>query len=141
MTEPIDLMGGVVLPVVGKNNAKEAARALSRYGPEEVFIIHVVEKTGGIDSAPAQQREQAAEQAFDAAREELDDTAVHTELRYGESVPKEVFNAADDFKADSIAFAPRESGRIVRALTGNIAQKLITKSKYPVIALPDIDIE
>ena len=63
------LLDRVVLPVVGPKNARRSAESLRVYNPSEVILVHVVEKSGGgVDSAPVQQREQAAQEAFEAGR-------------------------------------------------------------------------
>lgn len=132
------ILDRVVLPVVGPKNARRSAKSLSEYDPGEVVLVHVVEKSGGgVDSAPVQQREKAAQEAFDAGRSVLTGPTVTTELRYGSDIPEMIFETAVDVEADSIAFVPRSGNRLVRFLTGDIAHSLITKTDRPVVALPD----
>lgn len=136
--ESASILDRVVLPVVGSKNARRSAESLRTYQPEEVVLVHVVEKSGGgVDSAPVQQREQAAQEAFEAGQSVLTEQTVRTELRYGSDIPEMIFETAVDVEADAIAFVPRSGNRLVRFLTGDIAHSLITKTDRPVVALPD----
>lgn len=133
-----NLLRSILVPVVGKKNAKRTARTIKQYDPDEIVVLHVVEKSGGgIDSASVSQREDVADEAFEAFKQELPDANVDTEIRYGSDIPDTVIEAAADFDTDSIVFTPRPSGRLVRLLTGDISHSLITDADRPVIALPE----
>ncbi len=133
-----DLFERVLLPIAEKTDAQATARAVRDHLADDsrVIAVHVIEKAGGApDKAGVEQREQEAEEAFDALRDELGD--VETEIRYGTDVADTVFEAADDHGVTSIVITPRGGSRLVRLLTGDVALDIVTESDRPVVVLPD----
>jgi nucleotide-binding universal stress UspA family protein len=131
-----DLLARVVVPVVNAEDADATCRALDRYGPGAVVAVHVVEKAGGApDKASVEQREEVAAEAFAVVHETFPDA--ETDVQYSTDIPDAVFAAAADHDATAIAFVPREGGRWIRLLTGDVALSLVTETDRPVIALPD----
>ncbi len=133
--------GRVVLPAADPDDAERTASAIaSRLGPTStVVIVHVIEKAGGgIDKAPLESRKEYAGNVFDRAREPLEatGTAVETELLYGTDVVETIFEGAEEWDADAIAFIPREGSRITELLTGDVSRRLIREASIPVVALP-----
>jgi nucleotide-binding universal stress UspA family protein len=129
----------VLLPVASTEDGRTTAQAFAPYAADadRVVAVHVIEKAGGApDKASVEQREQEAEKAFDAVREELGET-VETEIAYGTDVAETVFDVADEIEATSIVFTPRGGSRWVRLLTGDVALDLITGTDRPVVVLPD----
>jgi len=131
-----DVFERVLLPVAGDEDAAATARAAAPHLDGEIVAVHVVEKAGGaMDKAGVEQREEAAEEAFDVLRETFGD--VETEVRYGTDVADTIFAAADDNDVTSIVVTPRGGSRFVRLLTGDVALELVTESDRPVVVLPD----
>lgn len=132
----------VVVPLASVDDAHETSTALRELldAPARVVLVHVVEKAGGApDKASVEQREERAEKLFAIARQYLDDYEVDSRIHYGTDVAETVFEAADHVEADLIAFSARDSSRLVRLLTGDVALDLITDSARPVLALPTHD--
>mgnify|MGYP000318431775 CR=1 FL=1 len=140
MTEIFDR---IVAPVANPDDARATCRALSRYPVGSVAVIHVIEKAGGApDKASVEQREEYAEEIFDAARETLAETGldrVETDVVFGTDVADAIFDAADDHDATAIVITPQGGSRWVRLLTGDVALSLVTETDRPVVVLPDIE--
>ncbi|MBX0294857.1 universal stress protein [Haloarcula nitratireducens] len=133
-----DLLDRVLLPVASEEDAVTSARALARRPHGEVVVINVVEKAGGApDKAGVEQREEAAEEMFAAAREILGD--VQTDVYYGTDVTETIFDAAEDVDATAVVVTPRGGNRFVRMITGDVALRMITDNDRPVVVLPDED--
>jgi nucleotide-binding universal stress UspA family protein len=134
----VSLLAHVLVPVANAEDAHNTARALARYDPERVTVVHVVEKGGGVpDKTPVEQSEQEAAEAFEAFRETLPDVA--TEVRYGPDVVDTVLETADDLDATVVAFLPRGGSRFVQLLSGDRTLDLVTAGERPVLALPTPD--
>jgi nucleotide-binding universal stress UspA family protein len=133
----MSLLDRPLVPIANADDARTTARALSPYlGDGRPHVLYVVEKAGGApDKAGVEQREEEAGKAFDAFADELG-REVETEVRYATEVPEAVFEAARETEATSVAFVPRAGGRIVRALSGDIALTLVTENDIPVVSLP-----
>lgn len=130
-----DLLSRPLVAVANAEDAEETARAFAPYADGKVLAVSVVEKAGGaVDKAPMEGVEAGAEAAFEILRERLGD--VETEIRYGTNVVATLLEAARDHDASAIVFTPREGGRLVRFLTGDIALKLVTEADRPVVSLP-----
>jgi nucleotide-binding universal stress UspA family protein len=133
-----DLLERVILPVAHVEDAEETARAARTHltDSDAVVLVHVVEKAGGApDKASVEQRENEAEEMFDAA-ERLLDRPVERDLRYGTDTVDAIFAAADDADATAIVVSTRGGSRIVQLLTGDVALKLVTENDRPVVVLP-----
>jgi nucleotide-binding universal stress UspA family protein len=130
-----ELLEHVLVPVANDEDAAATARALAPYSPSRVTALHVVEKGGGVpDKTPVEQSEAIAEEAFAALRETFPEAA--GELAYGRDVVEAILDAAEELDASAIAFRPREGGRLVQLLSGDLSQRLVTDSELPVVALP-----
>jgi nucleotide-binding universal stress UspA family protein len=133
------LLSRVVVPVASADDAEDTASALAPYGADigEVTLVYVVEKAGGAaDKAGVEQREEAAREAFDVFDDARPDTEVAREIAYSTDVVEGIFTVADNADATAIAFTPREGGRFIRMLTGDVALRLITEADRPVVSLP-----
>lgn len=129
------LLSHVLVPVADEDDARLSARELAPYAPERVTALHVVEKGDGVpDKTPVEQSEELASEAFAAVRETFPDA--EDEIAYRRNVVEAILNVADELDVSAIAFRPRESGRLVRILTGNRTTKLVTEADRPVVALP-----
>jgi len=135
------LFDRVLLPVADPDDADASAEALANHEFGSVMVVHVVEKAGGgVDKASVEQREEHAEEMFDAARAHLDDpAAVETDIVYGTDVAESIFDAAEDYDATAIVITPRGGSRWIRLLTGDVALSLVTENDRPVVVLPDTD--
>lgn len=130
------LLSHLLVPVATEQDARQTARALAPYNPDEVTIVHVVEKGEGVpDKTPVEQSEQVAEAAFATFREEFPDAETTTVFR--RDVVEGVFDAADDVGASAVAFHPREGGRLQKFLGGDRTLRLVTEGDLPVISLPE----
>ena len=134
------LFDRVVLPVASPEDARASCHAAREYLTGSVVAVHVVEKAGGApDKASVEQREEYAEETFDALTECLDgEHEIETEVRYGTDVAETIFAAASDHDASAIVITPRGGSRWVRLLTGDVALDIVTKTDRPVVVLPDV---
>jgi hypothetical protein len=124
------LLEHVLVPVANDEDAAATARALAPYDPARVTALHVVEKGEGVpDKTPVEQSETIAEESFAALRETFPEAA--GEIAYNRDVVEAILDAAEE-----IAFRPREGGRLVQLLSGDLSQRLVTDSELPVVALP-----
>lgn len=133
--------GRIIVPAADPDDAERTAASLvPRLGATStVVVVHVIEKAGGgIDKAPMAQRKEYAETVFERARGPLEatDATVETEILFGTDVVETVFEGAEEWNADAIAFIPREGRRITELLTGDVARRLIREASIPVVALP-----
>ncbi|MEF8784728.1 MAG: universal stress protein [Haloarculaceae archaeon] len=135
-----ELFERVVLPVASPEDARASCRAARDYLTGTVVAVHVVEKGGGApDKAGVEQREEYAEEIFDALDECLDEgRTVETEIRYGTDVAETIFDAAADHDASAIVITPRGGSRWIRLLTGDVALDIVTQANRPVVVLPDV---
>lgn len=138
-----DLLGAPVVPVADDEDARVTARALAPHldGAVTVSLVYVVEKAGGAtDKASVEQRELAAEEAFEAFEGTLDDAAVpatiETDITYDTDVVDGIFGAAAERNATAVAFVPRGGGTLLGLLTGNRTERLVTENDLPVVSLP-----
>jgi nucleotide-binding universal stress UspA family protein len=137
----VDLFDRVVVPVASPEDAVATCRAVGPYLTGTVVAVHVIEKAGGApDKAGVEQREEYAEELFDAMEDCLDDgRTLETEIRYGTDVAETVFEAAADLDASAIVVTPRGGSRWMRLLTGDVALDIVTKTDRPVVVLPDVE--
>lgn len=144
---PDPLFARPVVPVAHEDDARATAEAVVPYlaaADGHVRIVYVVEKAGGaVDKASVEQREQAAETAFDVFRAVVDDRApdlaVETEVLYGTDVVETILEDAAAVDATSVAFSPRgEPGKrsFMDWLTGDVRDRLVTEADRPVVVLP-----
>jgi nucleotide-binding universal stress UspA family protein len=104
------------------------------------LVVHVIEKAGGApDKAGVEQREAAAEAAFDAARACADgyEFGLETEILYDTDVADAIIEMAADIDASAIVFRPRSGSSWLSLLTGDVREQLVTESGRPVVVLPD----
>ncbi len=139
-----ELLERVVVPVANEEDARATADAISPYlhQKDEVVVLHVIEKAGGApDKAPVEMREEDAGDAFDVIRSRFEgaDVEVTTELRYGTDVVETILDTAVEIDASAVAITPREGSRIVALLSGDVAYRLVTNDRCPVIAFPVAD--
>jgi len=133
----------MVVPVASVDDALTTAGALAPYLDDEdrsVVAVHVVEKAGGaLDKASVEQREQAAEAAFDAVVDALGDVAATTETRvlYGTDVAETIVDSARAVDATAIPFTPRGGGLLTKLLSGDVSHSLVENGEVPVLSFPD----
>jgi nucleotide-binding universal stress UspA family protein len=129
------LLAHVLVPVANEADARATAAALAPYRPAHVTAVHVVEKGEGVpDKTPVEQSEETAAAAYAAVRTVFPDADDHT--AYGRDVVDAIVEADEEVGATAVAFRPREGGRLVQLLSGDLAQKLVVNTSLPVIALP-----
>lgn len=134
------LLSHVLVPVAHEEDAILTATALAPYQPEQVTVLHVVEKAGGApDKTPVVQSEEIAEKAFTAVRAVFPDANDHT--AYARNIVGTIFDTADEVDASAIVYRPRGGNRIKQFLSGDYSLKLVTQAECPVIALPHDDVE
>ncbi|NHN62744.1 universal stress protein [Haloarcula sp. JP-Z28] len=135
---PTDILEHVLLPVATEDDALATATALKPYEPEQVTVLHVVEKGEGVpDKTPVAQSEEVAAESYAAVRTVFPDADDHT--AYSRNVVEAIFDAADEVGASAIAYRSRGGGRLMQFLSGDLSLKLVTNAAIPVIALPRAD--
>lgn len=137
-----DIFETVFVPIANPEDAETTARAVHRYAhrDSEIIVTHVVEKGDGApDKASLEQREQYAEEAYEAFLDTFPDGwgSVQFVTLYGRNVAETVIDGADGANATVIAFTPRGGSRWIRLVTGDVARDLIDNSDIPVIMLPE----
>jgi len=134
-----DLLSRVVVPVASEADASATAGAIAAYDAEvgDVTLVYVVEKAGGaVDKAGVEQREAAAREAFDTFDAALPDVNIDRRIVYDTDILDGILSVAGDVGATAIAFTPRDGGRFVRMLTGDVSLRLVTDADRPVVSLP-----
>ena len=135
------LLERIVVPVASPEDARATGRALAPYldDVDSALGVHVIEKAGGApDKAGVEQREEYADEVFEAFRESLaDGLAPETDIRYGTDVAETVFDAAREYDATAIVITPRGGSRWIQLLTGDVALDLVTETDRPVVVRPD----
>jgi nucleotide-binding universal stress UspA family protein len=136
-----NLFATVVVPIADPDDARETARAIRPYldRDTELLVTHVVPKGGGVpDKASVEQREEFAEQAYQAFYDELsDEIASITPLTlYGRNVGETIVEGAREADATAIAYTPRGLSGWMKLLTGNVSEELLENGRLPVVVLP-----
>lgn len=133
--ESRDLLSHVLVPVANEEDALATAKALKPYHPDQVTVLHVVEKGEGVpDKTPVEQSEELAEESYAAVRTIFPDAHDHT--AYARDIVGAIFDAADEVGATAIAYRSRGGNRLIQFLSGDLSINLVTNADRPVIALP-----
>lgn len=132
----------VLLPVASEADAEATATAVRPYLEDAggtAIAVHVIEKAGGApDKASVEQRERRAEEIFQAMRSAFGtgNVELQSEVTYGTDVVERVMDLAEERGVSAIVFVPREGSRWARLLTGDVAHRMITTTRIPVVVLP-----
>lgn len=132
----------VLLPVASEADAEATATAVRPYLEDAggtALAVHVIEKAGGApDKASVEQRERRAERIFQRMRSafESGNVDLRTEVAYGTDVVERVMDLAEERGVSAIVIVPREGSRWARMLTGDVAHRMITTTRMPVVVLP-----
>lgn len=139
------LFDRLLLPIADEADAENTCTAIRPHvdarGGQLVFV-HVVEKTPGYpDKVPLDAARDRADAIFRVVRSRLADAGsrVSTEVRYGPNVVEEIYAAAAAVDATAIVITPRPARRWTRVLTGDVAYRLVTTSRHPVVVFPRPD--
>lgn len=134
-----------LLPVASKEDArKTAAAALPRVKAEggTAIVVHVIEKADGApDKAGVEQRRMHAEDILNEGTRLFDKAGIDNEdhVVFGTDVVETILDGADQMNATSIAYCPRDSGRLTKLLTGDVARHLVQRTDRPLVMLPAND--
>lgn len=137
-----DLLETVLVPVASEDDAERTCEAILREIRDErptVHVVHVIEKAGGApDKASVEQREERAERIFDVVEASFADApiAVSTDVVYGTDVAEAILDEARRLDATAVVLTPRYGSRLVKLLTGDVAQKLMSNTEHPLVILP-----
>jgi len=137
------LLSNPVVPVASEADARATMHALLPRltdSTARLVVVHVIEKAGGApDKASVEQLEERADEIFDVVESLAKEAgvAVETDLRFGTDIVETVFAAADDHDASAVVFTPREGGRWLDLLTGDVTRDLVKHADRPVVVLPD----
>ncbi|ERH05973.1 MAG: universal stress protein family [Halonotius sp. J07HN4] len=132
-----ELLRHVLLPVATEADAEATAEALAPYTPEQVTVLHVIEKGEGVpDKTPVERSEGIAEAAVAAIRAEF--PTADLLKAYSRNVVDAILESADAVNASAIAYRSRGGNRLVQFLSGDLSLKLVTNADRPVIALPRV---
>ncbi|MFC7095736.1 universal stress protein [Halobaculum marinum] len=130
----------LAVPVADANDAVATATALEPYleHVERVTFVHVVEKGGGVvDKAPMAKRRTDAEAFLSVAAARVDDAvATDTRIVFGTDIAETIVETALDAEATAVAFRPRGGRRLLRLLTGDTAERLVSDPALPIVSLP-----
>lgn len=136
------LLDRPLVPVANPADAAATYEKLRPYlldGVVEVTVVHVVEKGGGVpDKAGVEQRQDHAEESFDAfrVRAKTDGVRIDTKVLYGTDIVATINDAAAEFDASAIVFVSRGGGRLLDVIAGRVRSRLISDSEFPVLVLP-----
>jgi len=136
-----DLFRSAIVPLANRADATATARALAAHvGPDDdLTVVHVVQKAGGApDKASVEQREEYAEEVFEAFRAAFEGAAtVETEIYYGTDVAETILDAGRDQDASAVVYTSRGLSGWVEFLTGDVAGALVDAADRPVVVLPN----
>lgn len=136
-----DLFGTIMVPIADPEDARQTARSIQAYlgTDSEVIVTHVVPKGEGVpDKASVEQREEFAEESYEAFIDELGAGAEQlTPLTlYGRDIAETIVDGARDAGATAIVFTPRGASRWMKLLTGSVTEDLVSNTDIPVLVLP-----
>ncbi len=118
------------------------ARALDRYAADvdRVTVVHVVERADGTPAdAGGEGGEGVIDESHAAFEAVLDGPTVESRRVFDEDVVDGILETAAATGSTAVVFSPREGGRLVRYLSGDVALRLVTESPVPVVSLPRAD--
>ncbi|AHF99666.1 universal stress protein UspA [Halostagnicola larsenii XH-48] len=136
------LLDRPLVPVANPDDAATTYEKLRPYFLEQdidATVVNVIEKAGGApDKAGVEQRQEHAEETFDAFEEpaETDGITVDTEVLYGTDIVDAINDAAAEVDASAIVFVSRGGGRLLDLVSGSVRSRLVAESDFPVIVLP-----
>lgn len=131
-----DVTANIVVPIATEDDAEETARILSDYEFGTITAVHVIEHVEGApDPISPEQAELEAQNAFAAFRSVLPEAEV--ERVYRNDVLQGILDVAADKDATAIVFRPRGGSRLMRLLSGDVTDRLVTETDRPVISLPE----
>lgn len=139
------LFDRLLLPIASEEDVDATCTAFHPYvdaNDTRLTVVHVIEKTPGYpDKAPLGARREQARRVFRLVHQRFADVArlPSTDVRYGSNVVEEILVAADGVDATAIGFVPRARRRLTRMLAGDVAYRLVTTSRRPVVVLPRPD--
>ncbi len=140
MDDPTRPFSFAVVPVASPADSAATGAAVARYAGaiDRVLGVNVVETGGGAPDVSVEQAEERAEEALAALAAPLSEAgvAVETEVYYGTDVVETLVEAVGETGADVVVFTPREGGRLLRLLSGNLGDRLVHESDVPVLAVP-----
>lgn len=136
------LLGTVVVPVASSDDARVTATALDEYADDidRVTVVHVIERSGAPPEETGEDgRTGASDEALAAFETAFDGSDVEGRRVYSTDVVDGILDVAAGVGATAVVFTPREGGRLVRYLSGDVALRLVTEAPIPVISLPRSD--
>ena len=132
----IDLMNDIVVPVSNESDTEKTIKELQYFDPEHITAVFVIEETDGYpNKTPTTVLKDIAEDSMEMFEESFPNADFRLVQSY--DVIESIIDTADDVGATSIVYRPRQRSFLSQILSSSQSEELITKSSYPVVALPE----
>lgn len=132
----------ILLPIASTEDAEKTCDTALPYLAADggrVTALNVIETAPGWPTtAPKDELQKLAEETLEIVREHADAAGVQIETRviFAYDVTDAIIEEAEKISATAITFTPRSTRWWRSFIPGEIASKLVRKSRIPVVVLP-----